>query len=42
MTDAGLGVGALDIAGEPGDIQHFDLRLSGTGAKVYYLLHKYQ
>jgi Domain of unknown function (DUF4157) len=42
MTDAGLAWGAIDIAGEPGDIQHFDLRLSGTGAKVYNLTWKYK
>ncbi|HVH71109.1 MAG TPA: hypothetical protein VNB49_08385, partial [Candidatus Dormibacteraeota bacterium] len=31
MTDAGLAWGAIDIKGEPGDIQHFDLRLMGLG-----------
>src|SRR5262249_48387693 len=42
MTDAGFAWGAIDIAGEPGDIQHFDLRLRGNGAKAYALLLKYQ
>jgi len=40
MTDAGFAWGAIDIAGEPGDIQHFDLRLQPTGSKVLSLLHK--
>ena len=40
MTDAGFAWGAIDIGGEPGDIQHFDLRLEGNGAKVYNLLLK--
>jgi hypothetical protein len=34
MTEAGFAWGAIDIQGEPGDIQHFDLRLNGIGAKV--------
>jgi hypothetical protein len=38
MTDAGFAWGAVDIAGEPGDMQHFDLRLSGLGAKAYHSL----
>jgi hypothetical protein len=42
MTDAGFAWGAIDIAGEPGDIQHFDLRLIGTGAKAYNLTLKYK
>jgi hypothetical protein len=42
MTDAGFAWGAIDIAGEPGDIQHFDLRLQGNGAKAYNLLLKYK
>jgi hypothetical protein len=40
MTDAGFAWGAIDIAGEPGDMQHFDLRLQGIGAKVYDALLK--
>jgi hypothetical protein len=40
LTGAGLAWGAIDIAGEPGDIQHFDLRLSGTGKRVYELMLK--
>jgi hypothetical protein len=39
---AGFAWGAIDISGEPGDIQHFDLRLQGIGAKVYNLLLKYK
>ena len=35
MTDAGIAWGAIDIAGAPGDVQHFDLRKIGTGAQVY-------
>jgi hypothetical protein len=35
MTDAGLAWGAIDIQGEPGDVQHFDLRLVGQGKKAY-------
>jgi hypothetical protein len=42
MTNAGFAWGAIDIAGEPGDIQHFDLRLQGNGAKAYHLLLKYK
>ena len=42
MTNAGFAWGAIDISGEPGDIQHFDLRLQGNGAKVYNLLLKYK
>ncbi|HEV2274145.1 MAG TPA: DUF4157 domain-containing protein [Acidobacteriaceae bacterium] len=42
MTNAGLGWGAIDIQGEPGDIQHFDTRLSGTGKTVYDLMMKYR
>jgi len=42
MTNAGFAWGAIDIAEEPGDMQHFDLRLQGNGAKVYNLLLKYK
>jgi hypothetical protein len=42
MTDAGFAWGAIDIPGEPGDIQHFDLRLQGIGAKVYKLHTQYK
>jgi hypothetical protein len=42
MTNAGFAWGAIDISGEPGDIQHFDLRLQGNGAKAYHLLLKYK
>jgi hypothetical protein len=42
MTNAGFAWGAIDILGEPGDIQHFDLRLKGNGAKAYHLLLKYK
>ncbi len=42
MTDRGFAWGAIDISGEPGDIQHFDLRLQGVGARVYNLLLKYK
>ena len=42
MTDRGFAWGAIDISGEPGDIQHFDLRLQGVGARVYHLLLKYK
>ena len=42
MTDRGFAWGAIDIPGEPGDIQHFDLRLQGVGASVYKLLSKYK
>lgn len=42
MTARGFAWGAIDISGEPGDIQHFDLRLEGVGARVYNLLLKYQ
>jgi hypothetical protein len=38
MTDAGLAWGAVDIGGEPGDVQHFDLRLMGSGSKAYQAL----
>jgi hypothetical protein len=38
LTTAGFAWGAVDIAGEPGDVQHFDLRLSGIGKKVYELM----
>jgi hypothetical protein len=41
MTNAGFAWGASDIAGEPGDIHHFDLRLQPTGSKVLSLLHKF-
>jgi hypothetical protein len=42
MTNAGFAWGAIDISGESGDIQHFDLRLQGNGAKAYCLLLKYK
>ncbi len=42
MTNAGFAWGAIDISGEPGDIQHFDLRLQGRGAEIYNLLLKYK
>lgn len=42
MTDRGFAWGAIDISGEPGDMQHFDLRLEGVGARVYHLLLKYK
>lgn len=42
MTDRGFAWGAIDISGEPGDMQHFDLRLEGIGARVYHLLMKYK
>lgn len=42
MTDRGFAWGAIDIPGEPGDMQHFDLRLQGIGASVYKLLRKYK
>jgi hypothetical protein len=42
MTNAGFAWGAIDIAGEPGDMQHFDIRLQGTGARVYNLLLHYK
>jgi hypothetical protein len=42
LTDAGLAWGAIDIAGEPGDIMHFDTRLGGTGLKAYTLYWKYK
>ena len=42
MTDRGFAWGAIDISGEPGDMQHFDLRLEGVGARVYNLLLKYK
>jgi hypothetical protein len=35
MSDAGLAWGAIDIAGEPGDVQHFDLRLMAQGKTAY-------
>ncbi len=38
MTDAGFAWGAVDIRGEPGDVQHFDLRLSGAGKRAYDLM----
>jgi hypothetical protein len=40
LTGAGLAWGAVDIAGEPGDIQHFDLRFYGIGKHVYELMLK--
>jgi len=40
MTDAGFAWGAIDIAGAPGDIQHFDTRLKGTGAKLFGTMMK--
>ncbi|MBK8640219.1 MAG: hypothetical protein IPN92_18760 [Chromatiaceae bacterium] len=42
MTARGFAWGAIDISGEPGDMQHFDLRLQGVGARVYNLLLKYK
>jgi hypothetical protein len=42
MVNSGFAWGAIDISGEPGDIQHFDLRLQGVGARVYDLLLKYK
>jgi len=40
MTDAGLAWGAIDIKGEPGDVQHFDLRLMGQGKTAYEALFR--
>ena len=38
MTNAGLAWGAIDFGGASGDVQHFDTRRHGIGAKVYKLL----
>jgi hypothetical protein len=39
MTDAGFAWGAVDFAGgKSGDMQHFDLRLIGTGHTVAHML----
>lgn len=35
LTDAGLAWGAIDMGGASGDIQHFDCRLAGLGARAY-------
>jgi hypothetical protein len=42
MTNAGLAWGAINFGGASGDVQHFDIRLDGIGAKVYKLLWQYK
>jgi hypothetical protein len=42
LTESGLAWGAIDIPGEPGDIQHFDLRLTGIGSKTLELTRTYK
>jgi hypothetical protein len=42
MTGAGFAWGAIDMGAASGDMQHFDLRLSGNGARAYNLLLRYK
>jgi hypothetical protein len=38
MTNAGFAWGAIDFGPASGDIQHFDIRLSGTGLRAFNML----